>query len=247
MLLKDKKVLITGGSQGIGRGIVTTCLEHGASVYYIGNKAGDAYDEYTAIARKHGQDIVFRQGDVSDEQAVAQVVQEILDASGGIDVLVNNAGITRDGLIFRMSIEDWNRVLAVNLTGAFNVSKPVAQSMIKRRAGSIINISSIVGVIGNAGQSNYCASKAGLIGFTKGLAREVAGRGVRVNALAPGFVDTAMTDNLSEDQKEFIVKQIPMKRTGSPQEIANVCLFLASDLSSYMTGEVIHISGGMGM
>ncbi len=246
-MLQGKKALITGGSRGIGREIVLLYLHNGASVYYIDLAPGDSLEEYQDIAAKHGSEVVYKEGNVSDEAAVTAVVKEILDESGGIDILVNNAGITRDGLIFRMSTEDWMNVININLNSAFFISREVSRSMIKKRTGAIINVASIVGVIGNAGQTNYSASKAGLIGLTKSLAREVAGRNVRVNAVAPGFIKTKMTEALSEEQREALTTQIPMGRIGEPEEVAKVCLFLASDLSSYLTGQVIHITGGMGM
>jgi len=247
MLLEGKKALITGGSRGIGREIVLACLKNGASVYYIDLNPGDSLEEYKKIAAETGAEVVYKEGNVADEQTITATVDEILEQSGGIDILVNNAGITRDGLVFRMEAKDWNDVLAINLTSAFYISKPVARQMIKRRTGSIINVASIVGVIGNAGQTNYSASKAGLIGFTKSLAREVSGRNVRVNAIAPGFINTAMTQKLNDEQRKALQEQIPMGRIGEPEEVAKVVLFLASDLSSYLTGQVLQITGGMGM
>jgi 3-oxoacyl-[acyl-carrier protein] reductase len=172
---------------------------------------------------------------------------EILAAHEGIDILVNNAGITRDGLLMRMSAEDWRTVMDVNLASAFFTSKALTRHMIKRRTGSIINITSVVGMIGNGGQANYAASKAGLIGLTKSLAREVGSRGVRVNAIAPGFIDTEMTDKLNEQQRETLIAQIPMGRIAAAEEVANVCVFLASEMASYITGEVITVGGGLAM
>ena len=247
MLLGGKKAIITGGARGIGKEIVVSFLSEGASVYFIDLMPSEFMSEYETHAKEKGVEVVYRECNVADEDRVSGVVNEIVDESGGIDVLVNNAGITRDGLIFRMSKENWNDVITVNLTSAFYMSKSIARSMIQRRAGSIINVSSIVGVHGNAGQCNYSASKAGLIGLTKSLAQEVGGRGVRVNAVAPGFIQTAMTDKLSDDQKEKLKAQIPMSRLGQPEEVAKVILFLASDLASYVTGQVILIDGGMGM
>ncbi|TVR57676.1 MAG: 3-oxoacyl-[acyl-carrier-protein] reductase [Spirochaetaceae bacterium] len=247
MLLNGQKALITGGSRGIGREIALQFLKNGASVYYIDLAPGDSLEEYQRIAAENGGTAVYKEGNVADEQTITAVVEEILEQSGGIDVLVNNAGITRDGLVFRMTAQDWNDVLTINLTSAFYISKAISRSMIKRRSGSIINVASIVGVIGNAGQTNYSASKAGLIGFTKSLAREVAGRNVRVNAVAPGFINTKMTEKLNDEQRDVLRAQIPMNRIGDPEEVAKVILFLASDLASYVTGQVIHITGGMGM
>jgi 3-oxoacyl-[acyl-carrier protein] reductase len=247
MLLEGKKAIVTGGSRGIGREICLAFLHNGASVYYLDLADGDSLSEYQEIASKHGAVAEFREANVADEEGVTKVINDLVAATGGIDIVVNNAGITRDGLIFRMSSKDWGDVLSVNLSSAFYVSKAIARHMIKQREGAIINVASIVGVIGNAGQTNYSASKAGLIGFTKSLAREVAGRNVRVNAIAPGFINTAMTEKLNEEQKDALRAQIPLGRIGEPSEVAKVVVFLASDLSSYLTGQVIHITGGMGM
>jgi len=246
-MLQGRKALITGGSRGIGREIVLKLLRNGASVYYIDLNPGDSLEEFKELAEQNGLAVVYKEGNVADESTITIVVEEILAEAEGIDILVNNAGITRDGLIFRMSSKDWNDVLNINLNSAFYISKVVAHHMVKRRAGSIVNIASIVGVIGNAGQTNYSASKAGMIGLTKSLAREVAARNVRVNAVAPGFIDTVMTQKLNQEQREALTRQIPMGRIGEPEEVAKVVLFLASDLSSYLTGQVIHITGGMGM
>ena len=247
MLLEGKKAIITGGARGIGKEIVLSFLSQGASVYFIDLMASESMNEYESLAKEKNVDVVYKECNVADEDQVSAVVKEIVEESGGIDILVNNAGITRDGLIFRMSKENWNDVISVNLSSAFYMSKAIARSMIGRRTGAIINVSSIVGVHGNAGQCNYSASKAGLIGLTKSLAQEVAGRNVRVNAVAPGFIQTAMTDKLDDSQKETLTKQIPMVRLGQPEEVAKVILFLASDLASYVTGQVILIDGGMGM
>ena len=247
MLLKGKKALITGGARGIGREIVLSFLNNGASIYYIDLAEGEYMDEYKNIAKEKGCEVFFHKGNVAEEGEITSVCEKILEESNGIDVLVNNAGITRDGLVFRMSAKDWEDVIKINLTSAFYISKVVSRAMIKQRGGSIVNIASIVGVIGNGGQTNYSASKAGLIGFTKSLAREVASRGVRVNAVAPGFIKTPMTDKLNETQVKALYDKIPLARLGLPSEVASVVLFLASELSSYVTGEVIKIDGGMGM
>ena len=246
MLLKDKIAVVTGGSRGIGKEIVLAFLNEGATIYYLDLQDGDSLKEYQDLATNHGAKAFFKEANVADEERVNQVIDEIVKEAGGIDVLVNNAGITRDGLIFRMKTEDWKTVLDVNLSSAFYCSRAASRHMIKR-GGSIINVASIVGVIGNGGQTNYSASKAGLIGLTKSLAREVASRNVRVNAVAPGFIITPMTDKLNEDQKSALYGQIPMGRLGEPTEVAKVILFLASDLSSYVTGEVLKITGGLGM
>ena len=247
MLLQGKKAIITGGARGIGKEIVECFLKEGSSVYFIDLMASEFMSEYESLAAESGVEVFYRECNVADEDQVSDVVKGIVEESGGIDTLVNNAGITRDGLIFRMSKENWTDVISVNLNSAFFMSKAIARSMIKNRSGAIINVSSIVGVHGNAGQCNYSASKAGLIGLTKSLAQEVAGRNVRVNAVAPGFIQTAMTDKLSDDQREKLQTQIPMVRLGQPEEVAKVVLFLASELASYVTGQVILIDGGLGM
>jgi 3-oxoacyl-[acyl-carrier protein] reductase len=247
MLLSGKTALVTGGARGIGKEIVVALLTEGASVYFIDINESEHMDEYEKLAGEKGVSLVFKKGNVADEEEISGVVNEILGEAGQLDVLVNNAGITRDGLIFRMSAKDWNDVLSINLTSAFYISKLLARHMMKSRNGSIINISSIVGVMGNGGQSNYSASKAGLIGLTKSLARELGSRNVRVNAVAPGFIQTAMTDKLNEDQREALKAQIPMARLGRPSEVASAVTFLASDMASYITGHVLHITGGLGM
>ena len=246
MLLKGKKALVTGGARGIGKEIVISFLNNGATVYFIDLNPSEYMSDYEKIATGTGQKVVFKQGNVADEEQISGVVNEILEESGGLDILVNNAGITRDGLFFRMSSKDWTDVLTINLTSAFYISKIVSRSMAKQKSGSIINVASIVGIIGNAGQVNYSASKAGLIGFTKSLSREIAKKNVRVNAIAPGFIRTPMTDKLNETQTEALASQIPMGRLGEPEEVAKVTLFLASDLASYVTGQAIHITGGLG-
>ena len=222
-------------------------MREGASVYFIDLMPSEFISGYESIAAESNVAVAYRECNVADESQVTTVVKGIVEESGGIDILVNNAGITRDGLVFRMSEENWNAVLNVNLSSAFFMSKALARTMIQNRSGSIINVSSIVGVHGNAGQCNYSASKAGLIGLTKSLAKEVAARNVRVNAVAPGFIKTAMTDKLNDPQKEKLQEQIPMARLGDPQEVAKVILFLASDMASYVTGHVVLIDGGMGM
>ena len=185
--------------------------------------------------------------DVADEAAVNAAVEAIVAEAGAVDALVNNAGVTRDGLVFRMSLDDWDTVLRTNLTSAFLVCRAVARHMIKRRSGSIVNVSSVVGIIGNGGQTNYSASKAGLIGFTKSLAREVGSRGVRVNALAPGFIETSMTEKIPVEAKEKMKSGIPLGRTGTAEDVAQAALFLCSDMSTYVTGEILQVDGGMGM
>jgi 3-oxoacyl-[acyl-carrier protein] reductase len=245
VLLESKKAIVTGGSRGIGKCIVEVFLKEKASVYFIDIMPSDFMAEYEALARENNVTVAFKKADVSSEEEVKNIIKEILEESGGIDILVNNAGITRDGLIFRMKLEDWKKVMDVNLTSAFLLSKQLAMSMMKRRSGSIINMASVVGIGGNIGQTNYSASKAGLIGLTKSLAKEVASRGVRVNAVAPGYIETEMTKNLDKSAREAMLSQVPMARGGTPEEVANVILFLASDLSTYITGRVIQVDGGM--
>jgi 3-oxoacyl-[acyl-carrier protein] reductase len=247
VLLQGKKALITGGTRGIGRAIVLAFLHQGADVYYVGQNQGTSLDEYTPIAAAMGTKVVFKQANVADEVAVNALVDEMVKAEGGVDIVVNNAGITRDGLLMRMQTKDWNEVIDTNLKSAFLVSRAVIRPMIRQRGGSIINMSSIVGIIGNPGQFSYCASKAGLIGMTKSLAKEVGGKNIRVNAIAPGFIVSAMTDQLNDHQKQLMMDQIPAARFGEAAEVAKVCVFLASDLASYVNGEEIKVTGGLGM
>lgn len=245
-LLKGKNCIVTGGSKGIGRAIVKTFLEEGANVYYISRSEAENAGELATIAQNNACKLKWISCSVTDEKALEAAIDTIA-SEGSIDVVVNNAGITKDGLVFRMNTEDWEQVLLTNLTSAFFVCRTAARHMIKKRAGSIINVSSVVGITGNGGQTNYAASKAGLIGFSKSLAKEVASRGVRVNVVAPGFIDTAMTDKIPEEAKEKLKAAIPLGRTGKPEEIASAVLFLASDMASYITGEVLKIDGGMAM
>lgn len=246
-MLKGKTALITGGSRGIGRAMVELFLEQGAVVYYISTKESPHKAELEAASAKGGSRVIWHRGDVADEGAITETVMAILKDSGGLDILVNNAGITRDGLSFRMSALDWDQVMKVNLYSAFYICKPVARTMVKARKGSIINVSSVVGIMGNAGQINYASSKAGLIGFSKTLAREVGTRGVRVNVLAPGYITTDMTEAISDEAKKGMTEKIPMLRPGSPREVAGAALYLASDYSAYVTGQILGVDGGMGM
>jgi len=245
MLLKEKKAIITGGSRGIGKQIAITFLKEGASVFVIDIIKSDDWQEIENYAKENSVQVFFKQSDVSNEKEISDCIKEILTESEGIDILVNNAGITRDGLIFRMETEDWEKVIRINLTSAFFISRIIARHMIKRRAGSIINMASVVGIGGNAGQTNYSASKAGLIGLCKSLAKEVGSRGVRVNAIAPGFIDTEMTGRLDKKIIDTYINLIPLGRIGDPMEVAGAALFLASDLSSYITGQVIRVDGGI--
>jgi 3-oxoacyl-[acyl-carrier protein] reductase len=245
MLLQGKMAVVTGGSRGIGKEIVLDFLREGASVWFLDLAPSEFQGEMDRAAEAGGGKAVFKKADVSQAGEVSRVVEEIASEAGRIDVLVNNAGITRDGLIFRMSLENWEKVLTINLTSAFLLSQTVARLMIKQRSGSIINMASVVGVGGNAGQANYAASKAGLIGLTRSLAKEAGGRGVRVNAVAPGYIDTDMTRALPEAARQAFLTQVAMARPGQPQEVARVVTFLASDMASYVSGAVLRVDGCM--
>ena len=245
-MLKGKKALVTGSSRGIGRKIVEVFLANGAEVWGLCSKPSAAKAELEAMAAEKGTAFHEICANVGDAEQLAEVVKAALTEAGNFDILVNNAGITRDGLSFRMKMEDWQNVLNVNLTGTFVITQIVSNAMLKARSGSIINMSSIVGVHGGAGQVNYSASKAGLSGYSKSLAKEVGARGIRVNCIAPGFIETDMTAVLKEDYVKAMLDTVPMKRGGKPEDIANVALFLASDMASYVTGQVIGVDGGMG-
>lgn len=247
MLLDGKCALVTGASRGIGRAVALKLASEGAKVAlnFAGNEAA-ANEVRQEIEAAGGQAILVK-ADVANEAAVQEMVQKMADAFGRIDILVNNAGITRDGLLARMKEEDWDAVLSTNLKGVFLTTKAVAKLMMKQRAGRIVNMASVVGVTGNAGQANYSAAKAGVIGFTKTIARELASRGVTVNAVAPGFIDTDMTSVLSDKAKEAALTGIPLGRMGTPEDVAAAVLFLASDQASYVTGQVLHVDGGMVM
>jgi 3-oxoacyl-[acyl-carrier protein] reductase len=246
-ILKNKIAVITGGGRGIGRAIASDFLNEGADVIVLDKFYPDDFESYADGFRKNGKKIISKTADVTDTKAVEQICEEIVKESGRIDILVNNAGITRDKLIMRMTEEDWDAVLAVNLKGAFNMMRVVSRIMARQRYGKIINISSVVGVMGNAGQGNYAASKAGLIGLSKSVAKELAGRNVNVNCIAPGYVETEMTAQLTQEQRDAFLNVIPMKRGCKPEEIAGVVSFLASEKSDYITGQVIPVDGGMVM
>lgn len=247
MLLDGKIALVTGASRGIGRAVAIELAKEGATVAinYAGNKT--AAEEVQNIIIGMGGKAMIIQADVSDENSATKMVEEVIAQFGGIDILVNNAGITRDSLFIRMKEEDWNAVINTNLTGIFNCTKVAAKYMMKKRSGRIINMSSVSGIMGNAGQTNYAAAKAGVIGFTKSLAREMASRGITVNAVAPGFIATDMTAAMPEKAQENVLSAIPLGKMGKPEDIANAVLFLASDRASYITGQVIHVDGGMVM
>jgi 3-oxoacyl-[acyl-carrier protein] reductase len=246
-LLSGKNCIVTGGSKGIGRAIVELFAREGGRVWYFSRSEADDPAPLAAAAAEGGGSVKWLSCDVTDEAQVNKAVEAVAAEAGTIDALVNNAGVTRDGLVFRMSLEDWDTVLRTNLTSAFLLSRAVARHMIKARSGSIVNLSSVVGIVGNGGQTNYSASKAGVIGFTKSLAREVGSRGVRVNAIAPGFIETSMTDKIPAEAKEKLRSGIPLGRTGKPEDIAAAALFLCSELSAYVTGEILKVDGGMGM
>ena len=245
--MKDQVAVVTGGSRGIGRAICLKFASLGANlvINYAGNT--EKAEETKTMCEKLGAKVVLVPGSVADAAVCEKLIAEAVESFGRVDILVNNAGITRDNLIMRMSEEDFDAVIDVNLKGAWNCMKQVSRMMMKQRSGRIINLSSVVGVVGNAGQVNYAASKAGIIGMTKSLAKELGSRGVTVNAVAPGFVQTDMTDVLGEEMKESLQKTIPMGRLGDPEDIANAVAFLAGDEASYITGQVLHVDGGMVM
>jgi 3-oxoacyl-[acyl-carrier protein] reductase len=244
-LLSGKVALITGAGRGIGKAIAEKFAEHGASVALT----DIALNEQTALLEKElnamGIKAKFYASDASSFEGSQTTVDKIVEDFGQIDILVNNAGITRDQLLMRMTEEQWDLVINVNLKSVFNMTKAVQKIMLKQKSGSIINMSSVVGVSGNAGQSNYSASKAGIIGFSKSIARELGGRNIRCNAIAPGFIVTEMTAQLPEAVREEWIKTIPLKRGGTPEDVANTCVYLGSDLSSYVSGQVINVCGAM--
>jgi 3-oxoacyl-[acyl-carrier protein] reductase len=245
MSLKDKAALITGGSRGIGKEIALELARNGVhiGISYVSNteKANEVLEEI----RSYGVKAVAIKANVSVEEDVLQMIKTIEEELGTIDILVNNAGVTKDNLLIRMKEEDWDEVMDVNLKGTFLCTKAVSRIMMKKRYGKIINITSVVGITGNAGQGNYSASKAGVIGFTKSMARELASRGIRVNGIAPGFIETDMTDVLKDEIKESMLKTIPLNSFGAPNDIANLAVFLASESSDYITGQIINVDGGM--
>lgn len=246
-MLTGKVALVTGAGRGIGRQIALTLAQNGAAVIVNYNGSKDSAEEVVAVIRQSGGSAEAMQCNVADFASSEEFVRTVLDQYKRVDILVNNAGITRDNLIMRMTEEDYDAVLDTNLKGAFNMIRHLSRSMIRQRSGRIINISSVSGVLGNAGQSNYSASKAGLIGLTKSVAREFASRGISVNAVAPGFIDTDMTRNMTEEAKKALNSMIPMGRMGSAEDIADLVLFLAGEHSDYITGQVICVDGGMSM
>ena len=241
----SKVALITGATRGIGRQIAITLAKEGYHIALNYRKENEELENTKKEIEENKVECLAVKGDVSSFEDCEEIVKQVIEKFGQIDVLVNNAGITKDMLLMRMKKEDFEQVLDVNLVGTFNVTKNVISHMLKARSGRIINISSVVGISGNAGQTNYSASKAGIIGFTKSLAKEVASRGVLVNAVAPGFIETSMTEVVKEEIKEEIAKGIPLKRMGTAEDVANVVKFLCSEDSSYITGQVVHVDGGM--
>jgi 3-oxoacyl-[acyl-carrier protein] reductase len=244
MALTDRRAVVTGGGQGIGRAISLRLASLGARVAVLDVNLDGARAVAGEIEAAGGQGIAL-EADVADADAVAAVMKQIVEEMGGIDILVNNAGITRDNLLIRMSPGDWDAVLSVNLKGAFNCIRSVARTMMSQRRGRIVSISSVIGLIGNAGQANYAASKAGLIALTKSVAKELGGRGITANAIAPGYIETPMTETLPEKVREEFLKKILLGRFGTPEDVANVVAFLVSDEADYVTGQTITVDGGM--
>jgi len=246
MGLAGKVAIVTGAAQGIGRAIAETLARAGADVAVVDLDVARAQETVAAVAG-HGRRALAIKANVAEWADVKAMADQVLAEFGRIDILVNNAGITRDGLLLRMKEEDWNLVLDVNLKGTFHCTKAVLPAMTKQRGGTMVNIASVVGVIGNAGQANYAASKAAVIGFTKTVAREYASRGITVNAVAPGFIETAMTQGLSGEVRDALLKQIPLGRLGGPDDVAEAVRFLVSAEAAYITGHVLHVNGGMMM
>lgn len=244
-LLDEKVVLITGAARGIGRAIAIACAQAGANIAFTDMNADDNFKSLEKELESFGVKAKGFVSNAADFTSSEKAVDEITNEFGKIDVLVNNAGITRDALLMRMSEEQWDMVINVNLKSVFNLTKAVQKIMLKQRSGSIINMSSVVGVSGNAGQANYSASKAGLIGFTKSIAQELGPRNIRVNAIAPGFIETEMTKVIPEDARKAWTEKIPLRRAGQPQDVANLVVFLGSDMSSYISGQVINVCGAM--
>ena len=247
MTLENKVVLVTGASRGIGKAIALQLAAEGAkiAINFAGNTA--KAEEVKTEIESNGGEALLVQADVASAEAVDDMVKKVVDAWGKIDILVNNAGITRDGLLMRMKDSDFDEVISTNLKGVYNCTKSVSKLMIKQRSGRIVNMASIVALIGNAGQTNYAAAKAGIIGFSKSAAKEFAARGITVNVVAPGFIETDMTAVLSDNVKEAMLKDIPLGRVGKPEDIANAVKFLVSEQASYITGQILRVDGGMSM
>jgi 3-oxoacyl-[acyl-carrier protein] reductase len=245
--LSDQSVLVTGGTRGIGRAVVEAAAEAGARVAFTYHSSTEAAEEIEVQLAEEGTEAQSFQSDAASTDAAAEVVEAVTDAFGSLDVLVNNAGITRDGLLLRMSEADWDATMETNLKSVFNFSKAAYKPMMRQRAGRIVNLSSVVGLAGNPGQTSYAASKAGIVGFSKSLARELASRGVTVNVVAPGYVETDMTDELPDRAREAMKGQVPLGRPAKPDDVAQAVLFLASGAAGYITGHVLHVDGGMAM
>lgn len=245
-MFKGKTAIVTGSARGIGQSIALDLASKGADLVICDVKA-EWLTETESALKQLGAKVTCKELDVTSSEACQKVFNEIAEENGRIDILVNNAGITRDGLLMRMSDDDWDAVLTVNLKGTFNCTKAVTRTMMKQRSGSIINIASVVGIMGNAGQANYAASKGGVIAFTKSVAKELSSRNIRANAVAPGFISSKMTDALSDDVRQKMLDAIPLGSFGTPQDVANAVAFLASDQSSYITGQVLSVNGGMVM
>jgi len=244
-LLDKKNVIVTGGSRGIGKGIAELFAQHGANVAFTYNSSSSSSKELEEYLKTFGVKAKAYQSDASDFDQAQKLADEVIKDFGSIDVLINNAGITKDNLLMRMSVDDFDKVIKVNLNSVFNLTKAVLRPMLKQRHGSIINISSVVGIKGNPGQANYSASKAGIIGFSKSVALELGSRNIRSNVVAPGFIETEMTEKLDEKTLQGWRQAIPLKRGGQPEDIANACVFLASDMSTYITGQTLSVDGGM--
>lgn len=244
-LLENKIALVTGGSRGIGEAIARKFAEQGAHVAFTYFSSAERAQAVVASLEAYGGKVVAYRSDAGNYAEAEQLVQEVIKTFGGLDILVNNAGVTRDKLLLRMNEEDWDVVMQNNLKSVFNLTKHAIRQFMKARNGSIINLTSIVGITGNAGQANYAASKAGIIGFTKSVAQELGSRNIRSNAVAPGFIETEMTAELSDEVRAKYLENIPLQRLGKGEEIANACLFLASDLSSYVNGQVLSVCGGL--
>ena len=245
--LENRTAIVTGAARGIGKAIAEILAGRGANIVVVDLELDAAEKTAREIAEKTGRDAIALEADVSDNASVKAMVKKALEKFGKIDILVNNAGITRDGLLMRMKEKDWDLVLDINLKGAFNCAQALARPMMKARYGRIINITSVSGIVGQAGQTNYSSSKAGLIGFTKAMAKEVGSRGITVNAVAPGFIETILTDDLPDEIKDFSMKLTPMGRFGTPQDVANAVAFLAAEESSFITGVTLQVDGGMVM
>ena len=244
-LLEGKTVIITGASRGIGRGIAKIFTSQGCAVAFTYSSSKEAADSLIEELSVYDVQVKGYQSNAANFEHARQLVEDVLNDFGSLDILINNAGITKDNLLMRMSEDDFDQVVEVNLKSIFNMTKAVQRTFLKQRKGSIIHMSSVVGVKGNAGQANYAASKAGIIGFSKSVALELGSRNIRSNVIAPGFIETEMTEKLSEDLVQGWRDGIPLKRGGQPEDVANACVFLASDLSSYITGQVLHVDGGM--